>query len=219
MAKEGTVVLAHYQKTGRGLSGNSWESEPKKNLLASIILFPEFLPAGKQFYISKITCLGLLYCLEKIAPNVSIKWPNDIYIENRKVAGILIENAVRSDFLCSSVLGIGLNVNQQNFASDAPNPVSLKQITGDDFDITHLAELLIEQIDYWYEKLKSHSLEEIDKMYFDNLYKKNEWVLFKQGDFTFEAKITGIGEYGQLILKDKREKLLSFMFKEVEFVL
>jgi BirA family biotin operon repressor/biotin-[acetyl-CoA-carboxylase] ligase len=135
------------------------------------------------------------------------------------VAGILIENAVRSDFLCSSVLGIGLNVNQQNFASDAPNPVSLKQITGDDFDITHLAELLIEQIDYWYEKLKSHSLEEIDKMYFDNLYKKNEWVLFKQGDFTFEAKITGIGEYGQLILKDKREKLLSFMFKEVEFVL
>lgn len=218
-AEEGTVVLAHFQKAGRGLSENYWESEPNKNLLASIILFPEFLPAANQFYMSKITGLGLLYFLKGLASNVSIKWPNDIYIENKKVAGILIENAVMGDYLTSSVLGIGININQQNFVSNAPNPVSLKQLTNKDYDIMQLVYSLIEQVDYWYKKLKNLTLKEIDEQYFNNLYKKNEWTLFKQDDVEFEAKITGIGEYGQLILTHKNDRKQSFMFKEIEYVL
>ena len=217
-AEDGTVVLAHYQKKGRGLSENYWESEPNKNLLASIILFPEFLPAAKQFYISKITSMGLLYCLKDLVSNVTIKWPNDIYIENKKIAGILIENAVMSNYLTSSILGIGLNVNQQKFVSDAPNPVSLKQISNEDYNIMQLVYSLIVQVDYWYNKLINQSLKEIDEQYFNNLYKKNEWTLFKQRDVEFEAKITGIGEYGQLIVTDKNHRKQSFMFKEIEYV-
>lgn len=218
-AGHGTVVLAQHQKTGRGQMGNRWESEFGKNLLMSIILFPQFLPAAKQFYLSKISSLALVDFLKTETDDISIKWPNDIYIINKKIAGILIENSVTGSNISSAVTGIGLNLNQERFVSDAPNPVSLKHITGKVYDVEEVAVKISELVDTWYEKLQARSFEEIDSTYFNQLFRANEWALFSKEGKTFEAKITGIGEFGHLILEDRHGVFSEYMFKEVEFVI
>jgi BirA family biotin operon repressor/biotin-[acetyl-CoA-carboxylase] ligase len=218
-AEEGTVVLAHYQKKGRGQRGNYWESEAKMNLLASIILFPEFLPAEKQFFISKIVSLAICEFLTTKTGDVTIKWPNDIYVGNKKIAGILIENAVKGKCLFSSVLGIGLNLNQEVFVSDTPNPVSLKQLTGGTYNIEQVLDEICILISAGYEKLKSGDFGTINSDYFSNLFRKETWSKYKKGETEFEARIKGIGEYGQLILEERNGNISAFMFKEVEFVI
>jgi BirA family biotin operon repressor/biotin-[acetyl-CoA-carboxylase] ligase len=217
-AEEGTVVLTHFQTSGRGQAGNYWESETGKNLLASLILYPGFLNAAKQFAISKIVSLGLVDFLEREIESVSIKWPNDIYVENRKIAGILIENTVKGNLLASLVVGIGLNLNQEKFLSDAPNPVSLKQITGEIYDVEFVASEILNAIFKWYEKLKLGSFSEIDTAYFSKLYGVGVWRKFIKNDKIFEAKIVGVGEFGQLWLEKCDGIIEEFMFKEVEFV-
>jgi BirA family biotin operon repressor/biotin-[acetyl-CoA-carboxylase] ligase len=217
-AEHGTVVLAQHQKKGRGQQGNSWESEPDKNLLASFILYPQFLPASKQFHLSKIASLALIDFLKTKTEFVSIKWPNDIYIQNKKVAGILIENSVKGNHLSSAIIGIGLNLNQEKFVSDAPNPVSLKQITGKDYDIEEAALKISDHLQMWYKALLTNNYKEIDNSYFAQLFRANEWAVFAKQGNRFEAKITGIGEYGQLVLEDRNGGFSEYMFKEVEFV-
>lgn len=218
-AEEGTVVLAHYQKKGKGQLGNHWESEAKKNLLTSIILFPNFLPAEKQFLISKIVSLALYDFLKKRIQDISIKWPNDLYVGNKKIAGILIENGVKGRKLFTSVIGIGLNLNQEIFISDAPNPVSLKQLTGEVYDIELVVNEIVEFVFKWYEKLKTNKIDQINSFYFHNLFRKETWNKFKKDNIEFEARITGIGEFGQLQLEEKNGNISEFMFKEVEFVI
>ncbi|MBT3384227.1 MAG: biotin--[acetyl-CoA-carboxylase] ligase [Prolixibacteraceae bacterium] len=218
-AEEGTVVLARYQKQGRGQQNNQWESEPGKNLLASIVLFPRFLQAGKQFLISKVISLALVDFLKNELEGVSIKWPNDLYVYDKKVAGILIENSVKGDFLYSVIVGIGLNLNQLKFNSDAPNPVSLKYYTGKDYSDEQVATVLTENIFKWYEKLELGKFDEIDNRYFSNLFRRNKWTWFKKDDQKFEARISGIGEFGQLLLEDRIGNINSYLFKEVEFVI
>ena len=155
-AEEGTVVLTHYQIKGKGQGKNNWESEYGKNLLMSLILYPDFLPAESQFMISKIVSIALIEFLKNETDLVSIKWPNDIYADDRKVAGILIENSIKGQNLSSSVLGIGLNLKQLIFTSDAPNPVSLGQITGKNYEIERVAKIVVELILKWYDKLKEN---------------------------------------------------------------
>ena len=217
-AEEGTVVLAHYQKKGRGQVGNQWESEAGKNLLLSVILYPQFLMAEQQFFISKVVSLALYDCLKKEVGEVAIKWPNDLYIGGKKIGGILIENAIKGRFLLHSVAGIGLNLNQERFLSNAPNPVSLKQLTGKTYDIENIAEIFTEQLFFWYDKLKRGNFEEISADYFAHLFRIGKWSLFRKNDLQFEARITGVGEYGQLLLEDRQGEITSYMFKEVEFV-
>ncbi len=218
-ADEGTVVLTQFQKKGRGQGKNSWESEAGKNLLASIILFPRFLSAGKQFLLSKIVSLGLVEFLERKTEGVSIKWPNDIYVGDKKIAGILIENTVKGSNLFSSVLGIGLNLNQMKFLSDAPNPVSLKQITGDSYEIELVATEVLDVVLKWYKKGKAGSFAEIDSAYFSHLFMKNRWASYSKGGEFFEARIVGVGEFGQLHLEKRDGRVETFLFREVEFVL
>ena len=219
-AEDGTVVLAQHQTGGKGQLGNSWESEAGKNLLMSIIWYPRFLPAGRQFLISKIISLAITDFLQNEIQNSTIKWPNDIYVDNRKLAGILIENSVKGNHLFSTVIGIGMNVNQQEFESDAPNPVSLWQITGKDYNISDLLEKLLKNLGYWYNELENGSINSIDETYFSRLYRKNEWSLFAEpGKQIFEAQITGIGKFGQLQLQLRDETIHEYMFKEIEFVL
>lgn len=218
-AEEGTVVLAQYQITGKGQRGNSWESEKGKNLLASIVVYPNFLFVGKQFLLSKVVGLALAEFLKNRIDGVSIKWPNDIYVGDKKIAGILIENSVKGNFLDSSVLGIGLNLNQELFLSDAPNPVSLKQLTGKDYGIEEVLQDIRRGIFDWYEKLKSGNYSEIDLAYFNLLFRKKKWSGFKKEGVEFEAKIIGIGEFGQLQLENRKGDKSEYMFKEIEFVL
>lgn len=218
-AGHGTVVLAQYQKMGKGQQGNSWESEFGKNLLMSIILFPHFLPAAKQFYLSKIASLALTGFISNETSDWSIKWPNDIYAGNKKLAGMLIENSIKANHLDSSIIGIGLNLNQERFVSDAPNPVSLKQITKKDYNAEEVALKIWELLLFWFEKLLSGSFKEIDSAYFNQLFRANEWALFVKQGIQFEARITGIGDFGQLILEDRNGIFSEYMFKEVEFVI
>ena len=216
---EGTVVLAYSQKEGRGQRGNNWESEAGKNVLMSIVLFPKFLAAENQFMVSKIASLALVDFVQTETNNVSIKWPNDLYVGNKKIAGILIENSIEGHFLYSSVLGIGLNVNQEQFVSNAPNPSSLKKITGKNYDIETLAAKIADLIFEYYNKLKKGETDFINSQYFDKLFKKNTWAKFRKEGIEFEAMITGIGEFGQLQLKNRDGIISEYMFKEVEYVI
>lgn len=218
-AEHGTVVLAQHQKKGRGQQGNNWESEPGMNMLASFIFFPSYLPVIKQFHLSKTASLAIIDFLETETNSLSIKWPNDIYFENKKIAGILIENSVMGSYLSTSVIGIGLNLNQEKFISGAPNPVSLKQITGKNYDIETVAEKITEHLNKWYKLLENNRYHEIDTAYLNHLFRRNEWAVFAINGNRFEARITGIGEFGQLILEEKNGTLSEYMFKEVEFVI
>ena len=219
-ASHGTVVLAYCQEKGKGHAGNRWESVAKKNLLMSIVLFPEFLPAEKQFYLSKIVSLALVDFLnEEIqTENITVKWPNDIYVNDKKLAGILIENTVSGYYMHSSVVGIGLNLNQEVFSTELPNPVSLKQITGKNYSIEEVAMRFQDKFYDWYNHLEHQQITAIDINYFNKIYRKNKWSLFRKNDTEFEARINGIGEYGQLILEDRDGKLSECQFKEVEFI-
>ena len=218
-AEEGTVVLAHYQEKGRGQVGNQWESEAGKNLLCSVILYPQFLLAEHQFFISKAMSLALFDFLSNEIKDVAIKWPNDLYVGQKKIAGILIENAVKGRFLLHSVAGIGLNLNQDQFLSGAPNPVSLKQLTGKTYHIQGIAEIVKQRLFFWYNKLKEGNLDEVSSAYFSNLFRFGEWSQYREKDVEFEARIAGVGEYGQLLLENRKGEISSYMFKEVEFVL
>lgn len=218
-ADEGTLVLTQFQKSGRGQAGNRWESEAGKNMLATIILYPQFLFAGKQFMLSKIVSLSLVGFLKNKTDDVSIKWPNDIYVGNKKIAGILVENSIKGSTLFSSLLGIGLNLNQQIFLSDAPNPVSLQQITGVEYDIETVAVEILEIIFEWYRKIETGNFYEVDFAYFSHLFRGGEWAKYSKNGNVFEAKIIGIGEFGQLQLENRDEAVEEFMFKEIEFVI
>lgn len=218
-AEEGTVVLTQFQLKGKGQLGNHWESEAGRNLLASIILFPNFLNAGRQFLLSKLISLALLEFLQDEIEDVSIKWPNDIYVGNKKIAGILIENKIKGTNLYSSVLGVGLNLNQVNFYSDAPNPVSLQQITGKEYNTRKVLERILEIFFNWYERLNEGNLHEVDLAYYAQLLRRGKWEKYIADGVGFEARISGIGEFGQLQLENRSGKRLEFMFKEVEFIL
>src|SRR6056297_93997 len=161
-ADHGTVVLAHFQKAGKGHAENHWESEQGKNMLASFILFPKFLMADKQFCLSKIISLALVDLLKDEKVTASIKWPNDVYIENKKLAGILIENSVSGSYIHSSVIGVGLNLNQEKFSGRLPNAVSLKQITQKEFSPETVVQQLKDKLWSWYRKLEDGQTDFID---------------------------------------------------------
>lgn len=218
-AEEGTVVLAHWQRNGKGQQGNFWESDSHKNLLFSLILYPNFLEAGKQFYLSKIVSLSLAKVLSTKVKDVTVKWPNDIYVGTKKIAGILIENSIKGTSLDSSLIGIGLNLNQEKFISDAPNPISLKQLTEKEYVVEEVLNEFVAAFNPLFEKLKSRSFSEIDESYFSTLFRNREWCLYRKDGKEFEARIIGIGEFGQLQLEEKPGAISEFMFKEVEFVL
>jgi len=215
---EGTVFLAYEQKTGRGQSGNFWESEPGKNLTFSIVLYPDFLEIRRQYMLSKVVTLGIYSALNKYVDRLSIKWPNDIYTGNKKLGGILIENSVMSGSLQSSVIGIGLNVNQVHFSSPAPNPASMKTLTNQHFDCELLLTELLTGINRYYSLLRNGDDKEIDKEFISALYLKSKPHLFRSGEEIFNGVITGVNEIGQLQIRKEDGQIAEFHFKEVEFL-
>jgi len=216
---EGTVFLAYSQKAGRGQMNNSWESEDGKNLTFSLVLKPRFLEIQKQFMLSKVVTLGICSVLKDYTEGIKIKWPNDIYAGDRKLGGILIENSVISGQIVNSVIGIGLNINQEKFVSNAPNPVSLKQLTGQDHDLLSLFEQIISTIKVYYRKLYDGNFKEINRLFLGEMYRFEERHRYKSGGSMFYGEITGVNEPGQLLIMDENKKLRQFHFKEVEFIL
>lgn len=214
---EGAVFIADSQVDGRGQDSNKWESEPNKNLTFSIIIYPDFLEITRQFEISKAISLGVADFLKEMADNVSIKWPNDIYVGKRKVAGILIENSIRTNKIYSCIIGIGLNINQRIFTSDAPNPVSLSQITGKDYNLNDFLSCLCRKIDIRYRQLRDREFRRIDDDYTEMLYQLSAWSLYSDGNVDFEGKILGVDQIGQLRIENRAGEINKFQFKEVIF--
>lgn len=216
---EGTILWADFQSSGRGQRGNSWESEKSKNLTFSIIFHPSSIKANQQFLISQVVALGVAKFLSKYTDNISIKWPNDIYWKEKKICGILIENQLGDNTIIHSIAGIGININQTNFVSDAPNPVSLKLITRNDYSLATLIEEVQLSILSYYKKLQDGEIDFIRNDYKNNLFRKEGFYPYNDGMTNFYAEIQDILDSGILILKDKNGLERSFAFKEVKYIL
>ena len=168
---EGTVVITDYQTAGRGQKGNSWESERGKNLTFSILLHPNHIPPGKQFILSQLISIAIVGVLKKYDRHFTIKWPNDIYWKEKKIAGMLIEVDLTGSSLSNAIIGIGININQRHFKSDAPNPVSLTQITGKEHNLSELLEKILDSIVDEYNKYTPDNEEEIRQKYMALLFR------------------------------------------------
>jgi BirA family transcriptional regulator, biotin operon repressor / biotin---[acetyl-CoA-carboxylase] ligase len=216
---EGTVIYTNYQLAGRGQMGNKWESMDGKNLLISIILFPSMIKPSDQFVLSMAISLGICDFLKRYIPVCKIKWPNDIYVNNDKIAGLLIENSIMGDLIENTIAGIGLNINQEKFLSDAPNPVSLRMITGKDYDLNTCLNLLTSDLDKRYKQLIAGNHMQIKEEYISHLYRLNEWCNYSDKNGLYCGRIKSITEYGNLIIEPKSGKIKEYSFKEVDFIL
>jgi BirA family biotin operon repressor/biotin-[acetyl-CoA-carboxylase] ligase len=216
--EEGTVLVCEEQTAGRGQMGNRWEAEPNKNLTFSLIFYPEFLAIKNHFLLSKSIALGVRAALNASAGNISIKWPNDIYYKDKKIAGILIENEITGNIITQSIAGIGVNINQEIFRSDAPNPVSLKQITGQEIDRNVLLEQIISSILFFYRQLQDGKTEQINLPYHNALYRKEGFFPYKDKGGSFLARIESVTNDGFIHLIDSNGEKRSYTFKEVAFV-
>jgi len=213
---EDCVISAYSQTEGKGQIGNSWESEAGMNITISIILHPK-LKANKQFFLSKIISIGIYDYLKSKNIEAKIKWPNDIYYKKNKIGGILIENSLIQDNIASTICGIGLNINQDVFLSDAPNPISMKQITGLTYNIDEELILLLQFIKIRYSMLNPILINNLTINYLNNLYRLNEEHTFTSKNGALIGKITNVAEDGALIITDNNSTNHSFYFKEVKF--
>lgn len=217
--EELTTVVADFQTSGRGQRGNSWESEPFKNLLFSFVLFPDFLEARRQFLISQIVSLAIKEELDTYTDDISIKWPNDIYWKEKKICGILIENDLMGRNISQSIAGIGININQEAFHSPAPNPVSLYQITGKQYDILDVLKNIMLRVQSYYSRLLKDDTAFIAAQYEKSLFRKEGLHRYKDADGEFLARIVCVEPEGRLILEDEKQTQRGYMFKEVEYLL
>ena len=223
--EDGTVVWTDFQTAGRGQGTNRWESERGQNLLFSILLHPKDIPANKQFSISMQVSLAICEALGEHIGNLSIKWPNDIYWRDKKVAGILIENAIVGSEIKYSIAGIGLNVNQTEYVSNAPNPISLKQISGKEYDIHELMQNL-------YAGVQRALDEDVWTEYKAHLYRKEGFWPFVEREVSvaptmnaaadtegiFMARIADVMPTGEIVLEDQAGKERKYHYKQIRYV-
>jgi BirA family biotin operon repressor/biotin-[acetyl-CoA-carboxylase] ligase len=215
-----TVVVANHQTAGRGMDKNRWESEKGKNLLFSIALNVNYLEAENQFKISQAVSVAIVETLSQFIDNqlLFIKWPNDIYFGDKKLAGILIQNTIEGRMMGVSIIGIGLNVNQLQFSKDSPNPVSLKMITGEEYDLEKLLNLLIVNIKNAVENLRfEEKCEETNQKYISKSYRYQKWADYVYQDDVKSLIITGFDKYGRLLLCDKEGAEIVCDVKELQF--
>ncbi len=214
-AEEGCrVVVADYQTAGKGCGSNSWESQRAMNLTFSLLIHPHEIPASRQWLISEQVSVALCETLASYIGQVEIKWPNDIYAGDRKLCGILIENRLQGSIIKDSIIGIGLNVNQKAFFSDAPNPVSLCQILGHDVDRKELLDGFLDSFD----KTVRMEWNAVSAAYRSRLYRRNGFFDYKDDQGLFKAKLLNVLEDGRLVLMDTEGAARIYAFKEVGFV-
>lgn len=208
------VVVADFQTAGRGCGTNTWESERGKNLTFSILIHPKEIPANHQFHITEVVSVAMCDTLKVLGlQDVSIKWPNDIYVGDRKICGMLIENRLQGSVIKDSIIGIGLNVNQQMFASDAPNPVSIYQLSGQETDLGLVLDTFLKAFD------KAYKSKTTCFAYREMLYRRGKDYLYKTKTTCFTARLTGVTDEGMLRLLDEQGHEHLFAFKEVQFTL
>lgn len=197
------AVMADFQSDGKGQGANSWISDRGENLLMSVLLFPEFLSASAQFYLSVITSLAICDLIRDAVSAPAIKWPNDILSGYGKIAGILIENSIMGGDLSYSVIGIGLNVNQGRFPEFPWRATSMAMETGRHYDPSHLADGLADHLLKNYDLLRRGAGEQLRNAYLDHLYMKDKPAGFLAAGRTFTGIIRGIGEFGELMVESE----------------
>lgn len=213
-----TVVVADYQTAGRGQGTNSWESEQGKNLLFSILMHPVEVPVAKQFLLSEYGALSLKEALaDYVSEDITLKWPNDIYWKDKKLSGTLIETKLGAGRIKDCIFGVGLNVNQMEFRSDAPNPVSLAQIVGHEVNRDELLQNIIQAFEKNYEWIKSGNYIGLTTMYHEALYRSKGFYPYEDADGAFEGSIVEVEDDGHLILRDTSGMIRSYEFKEIKY--
>lgn len=231
-AEHGTVVYTDRQTAGRGQRGNSWESEPFKNVTMSILLRPENVAPNQQFWLSEISALAVERVLSKYIGNVSIKWPNDVYYKDFKICGMLIEHSLSGGKINYTIPGIGINVNQRVFLSDAPNPISLVNVLGHEVPTSEILDGLVDEILTMCDQLPEKA-EEIHCEFLSKLYRRDGFheyqstirstsadglSVLEEGEH-FQARIVNVHPDGMLDLMTTEGHIHTFAFKEVAFIL
>lgn len=225
------TLRTDFQTSGRGQAGNHWESEQGQNLLFSTRLKEIGLAATDQWFINMLVSVALYETLHAtlstLHSNLTIKWPNDLYYGDKKLAGVLIENTLLGTRIADSIIGIGLNLNQTEWHSDAPNPISLKQITGEDYDpdeimnifLTTLAQLM-------------PNMNRIRSDYMQHLYRREGFYWWEEREVStmptmngarteqsFEAQIVDITSQGELVLQTRNQDIKTYHFKQIKYIL
>ena len=224
---EGFTVHAEFQKSGKGCGANRWESQKGKNVLFSSIFYPEFIPVPQQFILSEITALSILDALKEeaersgnsdVISRFSVKWPNDIYWEDKKIAGILVENTILGNLINETIIGVGVNINQASFSEEIPNPVSLTQILGRSIEKRAVFISILHKLHIHYLRIMKNDYLTIHQDYMSNLYRKSGLHLYhSKNDGYFKAYTKSIDSMGTLLLETESGEEKSFLFKEVTF--
>ena len=219
--KEELCVIADYQSAGKGMGQNTWESERGKNLLFSVLLHPVWLPVAEQYLMSMAWALALYDAVAELlgtqSAMLSIKWPIDIYYADMKLSGTRIDINLQGFAIQDMVIGTGINVNQTEFRSDAPNPVSLVQITHVEYDIDSILHTVLNSFGHYHDLLKSGNKQEIVSLYHQHLYRRHGYHLYEDNGGQFEAALVGVATNGIMTLRRRDGMLSKYEFKEVRY--
>jgi len=215
-----TLVEADFQTGGRGQQGNNWESERGMNLTFSLVCHPTFLAATNQFVLSQAIAVAIVRTLSDLTDGLSIKWPNDIYWNDKKICGTLIECNLAGQTIKDCIIGTGINVNQTEFRSDAPNPVSLAQIVGLTFNRQQILDRVVAEFTSIYKGLKSGGIEALRAEYMQHLYRREGFHRYAEpGGEPFEAEIADVEPAGHLVLRLRDGSVRRYEFKEIRYIL
>lgn len=241
-----TVAVADYQTAGKGMGTNTWESAPGQNLLYSILIHPIAIAPREQYLLSMVQALAVRDAIEYAVgtasqvtpevkdaagntpllpsqgadhPFVTIKWPNDIYCGDNKISGTLIDLRLTGGKMRHIVIGTGININQKAFLSDAPNPISIYQLTGREHSLNDVLTDVMQRFARYYDTLLNGGKDEIIGLYHSHLYRRTDFHLYEDADGCFEAELTGVATDGIMTLKRRDGTLSQYEFKQVRFVM
>ena len=219
-ALEGLVVWADYQTEGKGQRSKIWESEKGKNLLCSIVLMPNFIDVSHQFILNKAIAVAVLKTAEMICPGsfIKIKWPNDILMDNKKLAGILLEATIIGSQIGSLIVGVGMNVNQRSLQVEGREAVSIAQELGNEIPIEAVLQTFCKFLEVEYLKLKAGKYSQIDADYQQNLWKLNEIQLFETEGQAVQLKIKSVDENGLLVTENEQGETIKFKNGELVYL-
>ena len=211
----GTVIMAHYQTNGKGQRNTIWSSNGGDNLLMSVLLDLSFIPSEKIFFLSKSIALAIRAAVvDVIGIESHLKWPNDVLIDNKKIAGVLIENQWKKSNIVSSVVGVGLNVNQVDF-QESFSATSLKKITNKNYNVDNILKVLCKKLNKYYDQLASLKYDNIDLEYHQHLVNNNKFCEFEENNMVFSAKVKGVNQQGELMLEFTNGDVKSYGLKQI----
>lgn len=218
IVENGTVIVARNQTNGKGQRGSVWLAEAGSNLTFSVIFLPESMPSTKQFLLNKALCLAIYNLLTaKGFANAAIKWPNDVLVNKKKIAGILIENALRGNYIQSVIAGFGINVNQNNFGNGLKETAtSMRLQKGSVFILETLLEETIQCIQDCYKSALKNDNDQIESNYTKALYQSDVWAMYETNNKEFLGCIRGVNDGGQLMVENKKGEILYFANKEIK---